>query len=111
VTFSIQGIGGAVAIVVWWILGIFHPDWKTTPEVIAASVVLWQMVVGIIGIVLVRIFGADAIYLQDISRPGVNHVRRREREAKDREGGGVAIAVLLGVAAAAVVSWLLSGMR
>ncbi len=56
---SIQAIGGAIAVVAWWWFSIVYPEIHVSNEVVAASVVLWQIPVGIFALLLNRIFGKD----------------------------------------------------
>lgn len=63
--FPVQAGGGAVAIVFWWWYTQNHPGITITPDVVAASTVLWQIALGLFALVVARtmraLFGRDVV--------------------------------------------------
>lgn len=63
----VQTLGGALAVIVWWLFGVIWPEIKVSSEVVAASVVIWQMLAGLLALFLRWIFG-DAIRIDNNGR-------------------------------------------
>ena len=93
---SIQAIGGALAVVAWWYYGTLHPGSNVPDEVVAATVVLWQMVAGVAGFLVARamakVVGRDVVNVEDETLP------------PKKEGGFVAPRMLAIIAALALLA-------
>jgi len=63
----VQTLGGALAVIVWWLFGVVWPDVKVSSEVVAASVVVWQMLAGLFALLLRFMFG-DSIRIDSNGR-------------------------------------------
>jgi hypothetical protein len=61
----VQTLGGSVAVLVWWAFGVWYPDIKVTSEAVAASVVIWQMLMGLFAVLLQKILGGNVVQIDN----------------------------------------------